>query len=64
MIVFYLALSTLLYPCYLSNVKQGQMILKWNAVWMNSFMQSGWIHLCSHCCRGCHFIFVYVQWTM
>jgi len=24
----------------------------------------GWIRLCSHCCRRCHFIFVYVQWTM
>jgi len=26
--------------------------------------QFGWIYLCSHCCRRCHFIFVYVQWTM
>jgi len=25
---------------------------------------NGWIRLCSHCCRRCHFIFVCVQWTM
>jgi len=24
----------------------------------------GWIRLCSYCCRRCHFIFVYVQWTI
>jgi len=25
---------------------------------------TGWIRLCNHCCRRCHFIFVYIQWIM
>jgi len=31
---------------------------------INIKLQCGWIRLCSHCCRGCHFIFVYVQRTL
>jgi len=35
-----------------------------SAVLCYAYAGYGWIRLCSHCCRRCHFIFVYVQWTM